>query len=400
VDLDQRHVIDLLPDREAATLAAWLTAHGNAQIAVVSRDRSGAFADGVRQGAPHAIQVADRFHLVRNLGQALERLLLREHRVLTRVAEAIRTSVDASEARDTRDTTSEPGMTATGAPSEAVPEQAALAAPPLTRVERERAAVDDRRRARYDRVVALATVGSSLREVARRAGVSRDTVRNYLRASQYRPCAPRRRPCATDRYAAYLRRRWEEGEHNSAVLLQEIQEQGYTGAASTLRQYVRAWRTGPRRPGRRRQGQDADSAPPGHDVRHRCSPRQTHWLLLRPVEDLSEGERAYRAALCQESALIATAQRLVSAFGRIIRTRALTELDTWLTETRRSRIPELVSFVRGVRRDAAAVAAALTSPHSQGQVEGQVNRIKMLKRQMYGRAGFDLLRRRVLYDSA
>jgi transposase len=264
-------------------------------------------------------------------------------------------------------------------------------------VERERTAVDDQRRARYDRVVALAAEGHSLREVARRASVSRETVRNYLRAGAYRPCAPRRRPRTTDHYTTYLRRRWEDGEHNSVVLLHEIQEQGYAGAASTLRQYVRDWRTGPRHPGRRRHGKDGESAPP---ARHRFSPRQTHWTLLRPAEDLNDDERAYREALCQASALIATAQRLVSDFGRMVRTRAVLDLDAWLAEVRHCRIPELVSFVRGVHRDAAAVTAALTSPHSQGQVEGQVNRIKMLKRQMYGRASFDLLRRRVLYNSA
>lgn len=390
VDLDQHRIIDLLPDREAATFAAWLSAHESAQIHVVSRDRGGAFADGVRQGAPHAVQVADRFHLVRNLGQALDRLLIREHRVLTRVAATLWTSSDTSNTSNTSDT-------AIGAPPQAAPEQAAPATPPSTRVERERAAVDERRRARYDRVVALAAEGSSLREVARQASVSRETVRTYLRAGQHRPCAPRRRPCATDRYAAYLRRRWEEGEHNSAALLREIQAQGYTGSASTLRQYVRTWRTGSRRPGRRRRSDDTTNAPAD---RRRFSPRQTHWLLLRSVDDLNDDERVYREALCQESPMIATAQRLISDFSRIVRTRAVEELDVWLADTARSRIPELVSFVRGVQRDYAAVAAALTSSHSQGQVEGQVNRIKMLKRQMYGRASFDLLRRRVLYDSA
>ena len=166
-------------------------------------------------------------------------------------------------------------------------------------MECERAAVNARRQARYARVVALAAEGHSLREVARRANVSRETVRTYLRAGQHRPCAPRRHPGKTDRYAAYLRERWEEGEHNSAVLLQEIQEQGYTGAASTLRQYVCAWRTGPHHPGRRRQGEDSESAPPDRPERRRFSPRQTHWILLRPVDDLNDNERAYREALCQ-----------------------------------------------------------------------------------------------------
>lgn len=228
--------------------------------------------------------------------------------------------------------------------------------------------------------------GIRRREVARRAGVSRETVRTYLLAGHYRSCAQRRRrPHVCGPYAAYLRRRWTEGEHNSAALLCEIQAQGFTGAASTLRQYVCAWRTGPRRPGRRRSGEDATGAPPRQC---RYSPRQTHWILLRPVEDLATDERVYREALCQASATIATAQRLVADFGRIVRTRALTDLEPWLADAAHSRIPELVSFVRGLRRDAAAVAAALTSPHSQGQTEGQVNRLKTLKRQTYGRADF------------
>jgi transposase len=270
---------------------------------------------------------------------------------------------------------------------------------PTTRLERDHAAVEARRQARYARVVALASEGHSLREVARRAGVNRATVRSYLRAGQYRSCARRARcPHACDAYAAYLRQRWEEGEHNSAALFVEIQEHGYTGAASTVRQYVRAWRTGPRRPGRRRRAEDASGAPPPHQ--RRFSPRQTRWILLRSVEELDEGERTYRQALCRESAAIATAQALVEDFGRIVRTRARADLDPWLATAARSRIPELVSFVNGIRRDEAAVAAALTSPHSQGQVEGHVNRVKMLKRQTYGRADFDLLRRRVLYHAA
>jgi len=372
VDLEQHRVLDLLPDREAATLAEWLhhLPHGE-HLEVISRDRGGAFADGARQGAPQAVQVADRFHVVRNLGQVLDRLLIREHRVLTRVAATV------------------PGASAHDA--------AASSPAPPTRVARERAAVDDRRQARYACVVALGTEGYSLRAIARRTGVSRETVRSYLSAGQYRPRATRRRPRGGDRYAAYLRQRWEEGEHNSAALLREIQARGYTGSASTLRQYVRAWRSGSRRPGRRRRGDDA--ANPPADQRP-FSPRQTHWLLVRPVDDLTAKERAYCEALCQGSVTIATAQRLVVEFGRIIRTHARADLDPWLADAAHSRIPELVSFVCGVRRDYDAVAAALISPHSQGQVEGHVNRIKLLKRQSFGRANFDLLRRRVFYNSA
>jgi transposase len=269
----------------------------------------------------------------------------------------------------------------------------------MTRLERAHEAVEARRQARYARVVALAQEGHSLREVARRSGVNRGTVRRYLRAGQYQPYATRsRRPQACDAFAAYLRQRWEDGEHNSAALCAEMRAQGYTGAASTVRKYVRGWRTGPRRPGRRRRAAEAAGAPPSGQ--RRFSPRQTRWILLRPVEELDVDEQAYRQALCQRSALIAMAQVLVADFGRIVRARAHTELDAWLAAAARSQIAELVSFARGIHRDYDAVAAALRSPYSQGQTEGQVNRLKMLKRQTYGRANFDLLRRRVLYHAA
>jgi transposase len=121
---------------------------------------------------------------------------------------------------------------------------------------------------------------------------------------------------------------------------------------------------------------------------------------LRPATELDADEQAYRQALCQEHAPLATAQALAEDFVRIMRARGSTALDRWLADAVRSRIGELVSFARGLRRDHEAVVAALHSAYSQGQTEGQINRLKMLKRQTYGRANFDLLRRRVLYHAA
>jgi len=392
VDLEHHRVLDLLPDREAATLATWLRHLPQGQrLEVVSRDRGGAFADGARQGAPQALQVADRFHVVKNLGQALDRLLAREHHVLTRALATV--AADRSHPLTGVDNT-----TSAEQPTEPLKPPVA----PPTRGVRERAVVDDRRRAIYDRVVALAAEGHSLREVALRAGVSRETVRSYLRVGQYRPSSRRtRKPHACDPFAVCLRQRWEAGEHNGAALYAAIRQQGYTGAVSTVRQYVQSWRTGPRRSGRRRRGEDAVNASPPH--RRRFSPRQTRWLLVRSLADLDAQERAYRQALCQlcqQSVTIATAQHLVEDFGRIIRTHAPSELDPWLEAAGASHIPELKSFANGIRRDYEAVLAAVTSPYSQGQVEGQGNRLKLLKRQSYGRGAFDLLRRRVLYHAA
>jgi transposase len=331
------------------------------------------------------VPVADRFHLLQNLGQALDQFLSREHHILTHVVDSMNAA--------TREQ-----ATGGGAASSEAPETPETPTAPMTRLEREHAAVEARRHARYERVVALAREGHSLREVARRAGVNRGTVRRYLHAGHYQSYAKRsRRPHVCDTFAAYLCQRWEEGEQNSAALFAEMREQGFSGAASTVRQYVRGWRTGPRHSGRRRRGEDTAGMPPR--VRH-FSPRQTRWILLRPPEALDADEHAYRCALCQESAPIATAQALAQDFGRIVRARASAELDPWLAAAKRSRLPELVSFANGIQRDHLAVAEALTSPHSQGQVEGHVNRLKLLKRQMYGRAKLDLLRCRVLYFAA
>ena len=178
VDLDQHQVIDLLPNRDAATFATWLEQHNGQEVQVISRDRGGAFADGARQAAPQAVQVADRFHLLHNLGQALDRLLTREQRVLTRVADAVSAAArEQAAAEPTPDAKIGPTPSATA-------ESLETPSGSTTRLEREHAAVEARRQARYARVVALAREGHSLREVARLSGVNRGTVRRYVRAGQ------------------------------------------------------------------------------------------------------------------------------------------------------------------------------------------------------------------------
>ena len=157
---------------------------------------------------------------------------------------------------------------------------------PTTRAERLHLAAEARRQARYAHLDALQQEGHSIQAMARLAGVARNTVRRYLRSGGSVEQATRgRRPHACDRFAPYLRARWEAGEHNSAVLLAELRAQGFTGSPSTLRQYLMAWRTGPRRPGR--QPTDASSRSAGTSSRRRTfSPRQTRWILLQPLDEL------------------------------------------------------------------------------------------------------------------
>ncbi len=388
VDLERHHVIDLLPDREARTFAAWLRAHPG--IGFISRDRGGAYAEAAQQAAPGAIQIADRFHLLANLGMALDRLLTREHAAVSTVARSLQTRAQHEQAEREAEVAQHPRV-------------------PTTRAERLHLAAEARRQARYAHLDALQQEGHSIQAMARLAGVARNTVRRYLRSGGSVEQATRgRRPHACDRFAPYLRARWEAGEHNSAVLLAELRAQGFTGSPSTLRQYLMAWRTGPRRPGR--QPTDASSRSAGTSSRRRTfSPRQTRWILLQPLDELDAEEQAYRLQLCQESVAIAQAQALADAFWLLVREHRshgqdrqhmVTRLEAWLEAATASQIPELVSLANGIRRDEEAVVAALVWDDSQGQTEGQVNRLKLLKRRSFGRAKFDLLRQQVLHRSA
>ena len=388
VDLERHRVVDLLPDPEARTFASWLRAHPG--VAFISRDRSSAYTEAAMQAAPNAVQVADRFHLLANLGMALDRLLTREHSIVSQVVRQMHAKARQEQAAREDESAAPPRL-------------------PTTRAERLHLAAEARRQARYTQIEDLQHQGHSLHAIARLAGLSRNTVRRYLCSDGSVEQALRgRRWHACDPFAPYLRTRWEAGEHNSAVLLAELRPQGFRGSPSTLRQYLMAWRTGPRRPGRRPTDADGLSHPVA--VRRRSfSPRQTRWILLRPLDDLTEEERTYRQQLCQEAGTIAQAQNLANTFWHLIRERHAgchdrqevgRKLDAWVRAALSSKVPELVSFANGIQRDYQAVLAALLWEYSQGQTEGQVNRLKFLKRSGFGRAKFDLLRQRVLYSHA
>ncbi len=217
-DLERHQVVDLLPDRSAQTLAEWLVNHPG--VAVVSRDRAGAYADGVRRGAPHAVQVADRFHLVKNATDVLEQVLIRHHRFLRLAA---RDQIPTANEHDTGSTQST-GMRYGSYGSPSLPT-------PQTRMQREQQARWERRRTRYEQVQALQTQGYSYRAIAKRVGLSRETVTQLARADA--PPGRRRqmrRPSIMDPFEPYLRERWAQGEHNSAELYTEIREQGFTGS--------------------------------------------------------------------------------------------------------------------------------------------------------------------------
>lgn len=385
VDLEKHRVLDLLADRSAETLAAWLRAHPS--VEVISRDRAGVYADGARRGAPAAIQVADRWHILHNLVEAIERFLSHQHAALRAAEQAggpARPDVSASGSCALLSADDVPP-----APEKGMPGAHARG----DHDARDRRA---RRHGRYAEVIALQHQGVGVREIARRLHMGRATVRRFVRAGAFPERAlPAARPTLLQRYEPYLRERWNAGCQNATLLWREIQAQGFAGSARAVREYLAGWRAEPGRPGRpaKTPRPSLTVAPPARRAR---SPRQTVWLLLRCPEDLEPEDRAFVEQLCHLCPAVARVQGLAQDFFTFMRTQNLAALKPWLHAADLSGVPEIDSFVTGLRGDRAAVEAALTLPWSQGQTEGQVNRVKMIKRMMFGRAAFALLRRRVL----
>jgi transposase len=378
VDLERHCQIDVLPDRTAEALRQWLSEHPGVEI--ISRDRGGAYAEGARLGAPDAVQVADRFHVVGNLRQAVERLLQRHHHCLRDIPAA------------SSDPVPEPSTEAKGEPDHAEPGQSP------TRAQRESEERRSRRHARYEEVMRLHHAGMSSRTIAREVGLSRHTVQRFIRAAEFPERAPRRpRPGILTPYEAYLRERWNAGCQNAQQLWREIREQGFPGSYSQVRHVLAAWRSVPGRPGKKNPA--VPPPPPAPPSTESVSPRQASWLLFRAPEELDEDEQRYLTHIRDRCPDAATIRPLIQDFRRLVRERDRATLDDWLCEAEGAGIKELMAFAAGLRRDRAAIDTMLEVAWSNGQLEGQVNRLKLLKRQMYGRASFDLLRQRVLRAS-
>jgi len=372
VDLENNVPVELLQDRSAETLAKWLREHPGAEI--ISRDRSSSYAEGIRQGAPEATEVADRWHLLRNLSEALGDVLAREHVALREAA------VEPCSEEPDRD------------PSLTPPEE--TEAPPERwdrRSERERdrsAQSRERRLALYQQVIQLQADGLTERQIAKRLGISRTTVGKYLAAGAFPERKERASPAGSlDRYAEYLRRRWNEGCRNTKQLWRELQEQGFEGKATAVWRYTWRWR-----PARNKR---AAKAARDESVPANPPPRSVVWWLLC-ADRRTEAQAAFVERLEAHSSKIRLAHELVAEFFALVRERRADDLQAWAERAEATEIPDLVSFCKGVRRDWEAVKAGLTLEWSNGPVEGQVNRLKLIKRQMYGRASFRLLRARVL----
>jgi len=373
VDLEQGGPVDLLEDRLADTVATWLKAHP--EVTVVARDRADAYASGVTQGAPDAVQVADRWHLLKNLREAVEVELCQ------------RPSLPWAPPLPEAD--SAPSGTADASASEAP------SAPAGPRADVARAARRAQRLAQYERARALREAGYTWAVVAQQVGVPQRTLRHWC-ARQGFPERKRRTGDRSSlaRYRAYLRQRWEAGEHSATQLWHEVRAQGFRGGYRSVARVLAPWRQ--RKLGRKRgpKAQAVACTPPAPPA---LTARQMAYSLLRRPDKRTEEERTQLLQVQQVDPPLATLATHTEAFAQMVRARAAERLDPWLERVLASPWRELKRFAQGLRQDYAAVKAALTWPYSNGPTEGHVNRLKLFKRQMYGRAQLDLLRQRVLY---
>jgi transposase len=369
VDLETQQVVDLLPDRESETLAAWLKDHPGVEI--ISRDRAGAYAEGATKGAPQAQQVADRWHLLKNLGEALLKVLEGHARALKQLSKTD--------------------------PQPKIPPSVTVLppSPPTTTSQKtEGQQPRARRYARYEEVHRLLRQGMSLKAIAAQMGLDRKTVRKYIAAETFPERQPRIRFSILNPYKAYLIQRWQEGGCNVRQLFREIQQQGYPGGLGVVSQFMAELRRQNGLPPYTRMFTDKGqplSLPPDP-----LTPRKATWLVLSRPETLQAEDLQLIDRMRAVHSEVELAIDLAQSFATLVRQHREEPFDPWLERAKASPLPSFRSFAAGIRHDYAAVRAALSLPWSNGQVEGQVNRLKFLKRQMYGRAKFDLLRIRVL----
>ncbi|MCY0950606.1 ISL3 family transposase [Streptomyces sp. H27-S2] len=334
IDAESGERIEVLPDRQKETVLAWLQEHPG--IEIVCRDGSGSFAQAITEADPGIVQVADRWHLWHGLAEAAHKEV--------------------------------------GAHSGCW----AKAGPPLREGKRAATTLE-----RWKQVHELLDAGVGLLECARRLNLALNTVKRYARHAEPERLvrAPQYRPTLVDPYRDHLRqRRAEEPGVPVARLLREIKEMGYTGATNLLTRYITQGRV------------EADHAT--------LSARRVTRLLLTDPAHLREDQIVLRDQLAGTCPEMTTLTSLIGEFAGLLAPAEGNpgKLTKWITQARDAELPFLHSYTNGVDRDRVAVDAALTLPHHNGRTEGVNNKIKLLKRQTYGRAGFPLLRQRILLN--
>lgn len=339
-DLERRQVVTLLPDREVATVQAWLARHPN--IKVLSRDRGGGYGEAASKALPTVIQVADRWHLMENASAAFLSAVRKSMR-------PIRATIGA--------TTINPEL--------------------LTCAERLQYEGYLRREETNAMILALGRDGAAIKQIVRKTGHSRQLVRQVLRG--IRGDVFRTRQGSLDPYLALLDSQWANGCRNSAELWRRLKSKGFRGSMRV----VGEWAT------RRRRAEKASD----QQLQKIPSARTIARLMTTARDHLSKADTITIAAIEAGVPTLVDARKLIDRFHAMIRKRTEADLDPWIDAASQSLV---ASFASGVSKDKASVHAALIQPWSNGQTEGQINKLKLVKRQMYGRAKIDLLQARLI----
>lgn len=359
VDLEKHIVVDLLAGRDSDVLEKWLKEHPGVEI--ITRDRSGSYSEGAKKGAPNAIQIADRFHLLTNLTEVLKHELQQNPKSLK--------------------------LTPEPSPPPAEPEHVEKALVVEQEIVLSLPASLEQKRELYFQTKNLSQQGVALRDIAKSLGVCVNTVMKYANLPEP-PGKQIRSSRKTAGFEPYLKQRWDEGTRGPKQLFLELSKLGYQGSYQTIARYAAELR-GPSCHHRR--SNEAPKAPIP-----RIAVSKAAFLLGKPAEKLDEEENKLVQHLCQAEP-IKSAYELAQSFQKMVRERLADQFDHWLEQAGKSISPSIRNFATGLRRDYDAVKMALSHPLSNGQVEGQNNRLKLIKRKMQGRAKLDLLRLRVMY---
>lgn len=369
VDLQQHRVIDLLLERTSTVVSTWLQQQPS--IEIVTRDRSTEYAAGITAGAPQAQQVADRWHLLLNLRQMLDRFLSTIYPRVQQLPLAPQHLAVLSQQRAAfRRTRSEQSATHNSR---------------------------NKRLAKYAEIQHLRQAGYNISQIADQLGHHWETVRKYYEATSF-PERKQRQPghSRLDPFLPYLQQRLQEGCENALQLWREIQQRGYSGSPRQVLKWMQLHRTAPAPTTPKRHTHSASRRPPSANLLP--SSKQMAWLLVREPDRLTTEEVVIIEHL-QQDAEIAHVYALAQQFVHMVKQRLVEQLDPWLEQCAMVNAAPVHNFALSLRQDYAAIRAALETVWSNGQTEGQVNRLKFIKRQMYGRANFDLLRLKVIYTS-
>jgi len=375
VDLEKRKPIDLLIGRESDALQEWLEHHPGVEI--ISRDRASAYSEGASKGAPDAIQVADRWHLLKNMTDALKRMMNKYNQASRKTAVEI----------------AKRGL------QEELPKGSVVINPPANNsaVQNEEKLIPtpsikkgtpSKYELMFETVKKLQKEGASQRAISKHLGISRKTVCKYFEYNEYpkRICPPSQEPKA-NKFDDYLRKKWKEGVHNYYQLWREIKQKGFDGSYASLYKYMVKEFSIP--------GSAKQTTTPKIKV---YSARRLSFLLSKEKEQLKEKEQEYLNLLFTYCPEAKTANDLALRYRDILVNQKAHLLDNWIESAMDSGKEVLKNFAQNLLKDYDAIKNACSLEWSNGQVEGQVNRLKNIKRKMYGRASFELLKKMVLAD--